>query len=639
MKTYDERTKDILSKLTVAKRRRKTITTAVSLCCCMALLAGILLIPHNKIPENLTISTYSQFPSRGPSDYTPLVKQLSALMEPKDDYLVDGAPFPDLGMPEYNAPTTGAPDVEYEPPTSAPPSDSPQSSPDSGVLAPSEPGDSYEEITDNQVQGVTEADIIKRSNKHIYYLRGDSLTVYSIAGKDSKALGEYEIGSELSDDYDVYFNKTDMYLSQDCKALTILTSCYHMPTQQLYIYLLSLNVSNPENIRVQGSCFLKGNYSTSRLVDEELYLISQLYLDSNVDFDDPGTFLPGYGTPEDMTYLHMDDICIPEKTSRAMYTVVTMLDNSTLEVMDSTAVLSYTGVTYMSGQNIYLTHSFMDETTNENITCESNITEITRVSYSSKGLKNKGSFRVEGRVSNQYWLDEYDGYLRVVTSINNQKWYIDNDPYSDSSYITFWGSTTNASLYCIDLSNHSIRAQVEQFAPEGEDVQSVRFDGNSAYVCTSIVLQDPVFFFDLSDLDNIRYKDTGTIDGYSMSLVDFSDGFLMGIGYGDSFDSLKIEMYREGATTVESHCIYEYEYCWFSSDYKSYYVDRKNQLVGLGVVSYNGGESSYILLRFDGYELVELLDVKLSGDPETMRAVYIDGYLYLFGDDFRVEAL
>ena len=48
----------------------------------------------------------------------------------------------------------------------------------------------------------------------------------------------------------------------------------------------------------------------------------------------------------------------------------------------------------------------------------------------------------------------------------------------------------------------------------------------------------------------------------------------------------------------------------------------------------------YILLHFDGYELVELVNVPLFGDPANMRGVYIDGYMYMFGsNDFKVEKI
>ena len=181
-------------------------------------------------------------------------------------------------------------------------------------------------------------------------------------------------------------------------------------------------------------------------------------------------------------------------------------------------------------------------------------------------------------------------------------------------------------------------ASVIDFAPPREEVQSVRFDKEIAYVCTSIELSDPVFFFDLSDLSNITYKDTGTIEGFSTSLINLGGGYLLGIGRGNSWSGFKVEVYEEASDGVRSVCSYELEYAQYSTEYKSYYVDRRNQLVGIGVT--DNMESRYILLHFDGYELVELVNVRLNGSPAQMRGVCIDGYMYMFGsDDFKVEKI
>jgi uncharacterized secreted protein with C-terminal beta-propeller domain len=160
-----------------------------------------------------------------------------------------------------------------------------------------------------------------------------------------------------------------------------------------------------------------------------------------------------------------------------------------------------------------------------------------------------------------------------------------------------------------------------------------------AYVCTSIQLSDPVFFFDLSNVNNITYTETGTIEGFSTSLINFGDGFLIGIGVGKTSSTLKIEVYTEDGEAVIPLCSYELENTYYSTEYKSYYVDRENQLVGLGVRSYSGekfndkGCTGYILLSFDGFSLNELLAVALDGEPRDMRGVYIDDCFYILSED------
>ena len=115
-------------------------------------------------------------------------------------------------------------------------------------------------------------------------------------------------------------------------------------------------------------------------------------------------------------------------------------------------------------------------------------------------------------------MDEKDGILRVVTTVEYGSY---SDAYGHGWFVPAY---TSASLYCVSLEDFETVASVEKFAPEGEQVQSVRFDGDYAYVCTSVNFSDPVFFFDLSDLSNITYTDTGEIEGFSSSLVDFENG-------------------------------------------------------------------------------------------------------------------
>ncbi|MBE6923878.1 MAG: hypothetical protein E7466_01390 [Ruminococcaceae bacterium] len=617
MKSYDERTKDILSKAAAKKKRRKMITGMVSLCCCMVLLTGLLLLPNGRTPPRITDATRPTVEKNEiavqVNPYTPLINAISPLLKgSSNDLLVEDS----IGMPE--GPT------DSSPPTAAPDGSN------GGANGPT-----YEEITDNQVEGVTEADLIKRSDKHIFYLRTGRLTAYSIEGLNSRELGSYEIGSELTEEYVLFHYNDEMYLSTDCRTVTIITNAESQTTLKNYLYVVSLDVTNPENITLQGSCFLTGSYRTSRLTDNGLYLVSAMYVPYKADWEDKATFLPGYGTLEGMTYLPMEDICIPNEPHSAMYTIVSQLDSKTLDVVDTTALLSYAGEVYMSRENIYLSRSYSDVSDNGSGAIYQNMTEVTRLRLDKASIVNCGSFCVAGSLQNQYSMDEYQGILRLVTTTSTS-------PITQmGETITISRRVRNASLYCIDLTDHSIRAKVESFAPEGESVRSVRFDGDTAYVCTSIQLQDPVFFFDLSDLDNIRWKDTGTIDGFSMSLVDFAPGYLMGIGYGNSLSDLKIEMYREGQTTVESHCVYEYSDCYFSTDYKSYYIDRNHQFVGLAVETFtNRCSSYYLLLHFDGTRFVELVSVPLEEYARlplnNVRAVYIDGFLYVLSGLFQV---
>ena len=141
-------------------------------------------------------------------------------------------------------------------------------------------------------------------------------------------------------------------------------------------------------------------------------------------------------------------------------------------------------------------------------------------------------------------------------------------------------------------------------------------------------MKDPVFAFDLSDLDHITYTDTGVIEGYSSSLINFADGYLLGVGY-DNSRNLKLEVYEETETSVDSVAVKTVAVS-FSEDYKSYFIDRDRGLIGLGFWSYGMGE--YALYAFDGYTLNQLVRVEMAGMPEYKRATLIDCWLYILSD-------
>lgn len=503
-----------------------------------------------------------------------------------------------------------------------------------------EDGTGYVETTDNQVQGVIEADLIKRTGTHIFYLDRGVLRAFSIEGEESKEVGYVKLDQGDDTKY-AYTDEWEFYLSADGKT-AIVVAPYYSKVSETGIALISVDVSDPAGMTVTGTASVVGGYMSSRLVDGNVLLMTEFRVKSDVDYADEETYLPQIETNEGSETVPADNIIAPETLTSSRYTVVWKLDEKTLTVKDSAAFLSYSDQIYVSQGMIYATRTFTDREEKGGYSIRTSMTEISGISYSGETMEYKGSVVVEGYVKDQYSLDEYEGILRVVTTTSVSTWreYTNGNVMADDEWVEPGVSMggTNANLYCIDLSNWEVIAQVLQFAPQGEIVQSVRFDKEMAYVCTSVQLSDPVFFFDLSDLSNITVKDTGTIEGFSSSLVNFGNGYLLGIGRGDTWDSVKIEVYEEYKDDVISVCSYELKNAEYSTEYKSYYIDRANQFVGLGIYRYGSDKdtangSRYILVFFDGYQLVELVNVPLWGDLNLMRAVYIDGYLYMFGTE------
>ena len=395
-----------------------------------------------------------------------------------------------------------------------------------------------------------------------------------------------------------------------------------------YTLVVGYDVSDPTAIKEINRVYLTGNYVSSRMTDGSLLLLNNFTVAYHYDFDDPTTYIPHYGSSlEDMQAVAGEDIVCPENGTMKNYTVVYEIDPVSFEVVDSAALFAHSTQTYVSAENIYITRQYNEriDVSEEARTIVAK-TEISVVYYGGEGLTYKGSVAVDGRVKNQYSMDEYNGVLRVVTTNREQR---QIKYYHESLDYEWWssnGTLTAGSLYCIDIDGMEKVASVEKFI-QNETVESVRFDKDKAYVCTAVVITftDPVFAFDLSNLDNITYVDTGVIEGYSTSLVNFTDGYLLGIGYNE-MGGLKVEIYCETADSMESVCAFERK-GGFSEDYKAYYINREEGLIGLAV------KNTYYLLQFDGYGLNVVLEKEMNGyyAPSLVRATLIEDYFYLLG--------
>ncbi len=520
----------------------------------------------------------------------------------------------------------------------------PEAGNDMSGAASSEISDSngaYVEVTDNQVAGVIEADIFKRTGQYIFHLYGSNLRIYEIAGDKSTEVYSQDVTQLLPELTGGLANSMDMYLSADGQRLTIIAAAYSKVFHE-GVVLLSLDVSDVTKPYVTQQLMFIGNNAQTRMVDGQLLLNYNYNPGSQVDFEKPETYVPQYGWIDSFQCIPGEDILCPDALSSRNYNVLVMLDANTLEVKDTKALLSFSSDIYVSREHVYSMYSYWD-TLEENALGDKTQrlkTAVTCIGYTGDGLEVKGQLTVEGRVLSQYCMDEFDGYFRVVTSTQNDR--VQKNYGGNAAPDIYWEpGQKSANLYVFSVEDWSLAGKVEDFAPQGEEVTSVRFDGTAAYVCTveRITIADPVFFFDLNDPANIRWSDTGVIDGYSSSLVNFGNGNLVGIGYNDQ-RNLKIEVYREEGEKVVPVCSFEPELEYgFSEDYKSYYIDRENQLIGLAVWSYKHDELQYILLHFDGNQLVVEKQLSLCGhirDPYRIRADIIDGFLYILGQELTV---
>ena len=616
MRTFDEHMENIRLKAAKLRRRRRIITASCAGTLVLALMLTLFLplsgglpsvsryqnSPYYKLISGLNKATYE--PPRYRNNYEKLVAALKGMSNIKCEYLFEEA-IPDGMNGNMTAP---------------------------GAAVDGATSEVYQEVTDNQVQGVIEADIFKRSDKYLYHLQYDRLTVYSIDKENSAAVGVYSFRPTEEDGKYPGLHFVEMYLSEDCSTISILGQSYGKDGS--CAVLCSLNVEDPANIRLVDTVCFQGEYQSSRMVGGKILLTCSHWIyGGRIDFDAPETFVPCYGAPEDMKPMAAENILCPEMINSTCYTVVAMVDGKTAAILDTAALLSYAPAIYVSDNTIFATHPFTEQREKDGITTGKQMTEITGIGYTGDELTVLGSVQVEGSVKDQYSMDQKGNVLRVATS--SQVISYEQGTSGDMTWMRQTGRPQNCNLYCVDLDSWEVAASVIGFAPEGEEVTSARFDGDSAYICTAEIVRmtDPVYFFDLSDLENITWKQTPVIEGFSSSLIQFGD-FLLGIGFNDNW-GLKLEVYVETADGVEPVTSYERP-CSFSNVYKSYFIDRENRMIGLAVAAWHSGEYKYLLLQYDGNQFHVLEEIPISCSMSEARGTMIDGWLYLLHSELEV---
>ena len=622
MKTSKQRTEEFLRRAAaqeqaarVKNRRRAWILSVTAGFLLLVIALNLLLF----IPYPSGLPDLSRFSG---SEYFPLMQRLNELTYTPPAYKNNfEAWFSGLGNWGAESPSDG--DASAESPSAEPEGE-----------GGSAEGSGSVEVTDNQEAGVTEGDLFKRTQTHLFYLQGGAegvtLSSFTLEKEESALCSSLEI-IPAEETYFLGAHASEMYLSADGDTVTIFLPVYSYAHSSLFTAAVAVDVSDPAHMREAGRVYLSGSYVTSRMAGEEFLLVSNFAVRRDPDFSDEAQFLPQVGALDSLESLPMENIVWSEDANAARYTVLCRFGPD-LTLRGCEAFLAFSEQVYVSQDNVFLTRGYTATAQpcgeGSYAAVRESRTEIACVSYAGGGLSYRGSADVAGSVLNQYSMDEAENTLRVVTTLaRSEASAVEEDVVFSPS-----AAETNAALYVVRLSDFSLFASLENFAPAGEEVTSVRFEEDVAWVCTAvrIELTDPVFRIDLSDLSHITYTETGDIDGYSSSLIDFKDGTLLGVGYGEG-GSFKAEIYEQGGQGVESVAVYERD-ADFSESYKAYLIDRENGFLGLHLYDWRQGGAGdvYVLLHFDGYALSPVLELAIGrGNPGFTRACIAEDWLYV----------
>ena len=506
--------------------------------------------------------------------------------------------------------------------------------------------------TNVQVAGIDEGDIVKTDGRTLYVATGARVALLAPDGSSTRQIASIDTAAK---DAPVAGAVLDMMLSRD--KLVVFVQDYATATKiiggnqpQAYVgyeatgtRAVLYNVADPANPRLIASLGQSGSYTTSRLSDGVLYLVTDYALTdpSKVRNDDPATFVPQLIDDGAAAPLLPDDIhALSQPQPR--YTVVTAVDAATGARLGQQAVLAGADTTYMSQDNLYLATQPWDAKLSAAQRQAAGVGDVTgaattivRIALNDGELALGAQNTVPGTLLNQFTLDEHNGRLRVVTDYQVQ-----------------W--TQRVGLFVLD-SKLKVVGKVPKLVDD-ESVQSVRFDGDVAYVVT-FRQRDPLFAIDLSRPTKPTIMSALKIPGFSAYLHPWADGRLLGVGVDAKNDGtqtgLKLSMFDTGdpyeVTELTSKHVSGND-SEALADHKAVLVDPARGLIGFPVATWIAGSppvrmhyAVYSYSADKGFTLAKNLNMDAAGAADATRGVLVGDYLYLCTsarvDVFAVDSL
>lgn len=480
-------------------------------------------------------------------------------------------------------------------------------------------GTSYSD-TNVREEGVGEADIVKTDGSSLYIVNGQTVEIVGIESAEMEELAEIRMAD------DCYI--IELYV-QDDRLVIMYTRTEHSVDEdgyysnyRDYTNALVYDISDRTNPVKMGNISQSGYYNTMRVRDGYVYVISNFYADTAAPRADTAAYIPEVQG----SAMAASDIYMPQRQMGDQYTVITSFSlEDPSEKTDSKAVFGSSGMCYVSTENIYVTEGWYGQND-----AEVTQTSIRKVAYKDGILQGEAQTKVDGTLNDSFSIDEYNGYLRLVTTVS---------PISSGGIgiARFFGEDTERqqedsnSLYVLD-ENLEIVGEIHDLAKD-ESVYSARFMGEVGYFVTFKQV-DPLFSVDLSDPSAPQIIGELKIPGFSEYLHPYGDGQLLGIGMdvdeeSVTTDGVKISMFDisdpADVKEEENYVLEDLYGTDVAYNYKAVFVDVEKNLFGF--MAY-GDTTKYFIFTYDenGFREVFSRELTLFGD---VRGLYAGDRFYL----------
>lgn len=528
-------------------------------------------------------------------------------------------------------------------------------------------------ITNLQVEGVDESDIVKTDGRYIYVVKNDRIQVIDVQNKVPEIEGK--IVPDLNEDTD---RICEMYVADHVLTLIIQTERMLMQQEDnkdkaralentsvpdaagdqegsdagnsrkeepvdgmlsdmaeeedmavctdvvsldvsIVTKVLTYDIADPKNAVLMHETEQDGWYQTSRKIGSCLYLFTNksLYVADNMLREDAEKkdAASGWLPCVNGQAVKADCIYLPKEGNDGfLMSSIDIADNS--KVLDTKLIVNNSPQVYVTSRSVYLYET--------DYTNEIQKTRIARFELDHGMIRAKAAATVKGCIEDTFAIHETENYLQVLTSVTGV------EPWENRVYV-------------LDMDLEKI-GKLTGLA-EGERIYSARFFGTIGYFVT-YRNTDPLFTVDFSDPSAPKIIGELKVTGFSEYLHFWDKDHLLGIGYETDPESgrnigVKLSMFdisdptkvTEEAKTV----LKDVDACEAMYDYKCILVSLQKNVIAFTTQEYGEGcKEDYRVYSYEDGKFVSRLVHSLSRknvfDGSHWRSVYAGDVLYLVNE-------
>lgn len=472
-----------------------------------------------------------------------------------------------------------------------------------------------------QEQGVDEADVIKTDGKYIYRsveawgddYRTSGINIYEANDGKTTKISSIEFKTDTYQG-NTYFSREiiDFFLKEDRLVVELNTYSYGdradgCDNTECIVY----DITNPQKPSKLYSFSQKGYYTSSRMIDDTLYLVSSygfFYCST------PKECIPTYCDNDgESVSVEACDIAYPECRADS-FTIVSAIDTKNGKRLGKTkSVVGAGNDVYCTTNALYILGTTYNENTEK--------TFISKVDFKN-GVEFGPSVKIKGRFDNQYAFCEKGDYFFACVTYYNQKL------QKDLNY-----------LYSFDKNLKQLD-KTESFGID-ESVRAVKYIGDYAYVIT-YEQTDPLFVIDISSPDDLKIKGSVKISGFSTMLVPIGDDKLLGIGNAtedsefsdmEAISGVKLALF-DISNPNEPKVLDSKEYKKYSSEAqnnpKALIVNEDKDYMAIPIDKWDEDESGALIFDVKDNKIVEKDSFYNENKDDTWRTriTFIDDYIY-----------